>query len=175
MKKTRLIIILMTFTLLVSNVIIVSASEKMPIQEDSVTSEKTPTLNNTNPGKEEISPNAVGANIAGSFIAINSSNDAIYYSGKITSANTWISASIQETEQYMSAVGSSWSNEKVQTTVYSDNSKTLVTPTYFDRELSWGYYRSKNYFKAYFPSNIIPSYWSNTCYSAKQYVDDTYE
>jgi hypothetical protein len=118
-----------------------------------------------------ITPQHVGGNYAGSYISFNSNRTALWYSGNLTSAHTWISASCQEKLQWQSPLGGSWQTEVTNPTVYSENTTTMSTPTYTFPNMDWGYWRSSNSIVAYWPSNVIPSYWSGTAYSSSLYFE----
>lgn len=111
---------------------------------------------------QSVNPNNTGLNINGAFISLNSTGTALWYSGKLTSANTWISASCQTSLEWQSPLGGSFQTEATNNPVYSENTNTMNTPTYIFTYPTWGYWRSTNTVVAYWPGNIIPSYWNNT-------------
>ena len=118
----------------------------------------------------QVQPNAVGGNWVGAYI--DHSGPTIWYSGNMSSANAWISASNQVSLQWQSPLGGSWLTEETQSAVYSSNTTQMSTPTYLFYNATWGYWRAKNYFVAYWPSNIIPSYLNGNAYSSKFYLEE---
>jgi len=125
--------------------------------------------NGNNDQSSTIQPNDTGLNINAAFVQLSSTGTAIWYSGKFTSANTWISASCQTSLQWQSALGGSFQTEETQNKVTSENVKSMSTPTYIFTSPTWGYWRASNKVVAYWPSNIVPSNYSSTFACPKIY------
>lgn len=173
MKKYRLIFLLaLIFSLTVSSTAFANSStSEVTGTENTIQSSTGNNADQKTIDDKSVKPQNVGGTYAGAYISLNSTGTALWYSGNLSSANAWISASCKVSLQWMSPLGGSWQTEINNDAVENENATKLSTPTYTLPSVTWGYWRSTNYYVAYWPSNIVPSYLSNTVYSNQLYYE----